>query len=259
VLYEVRDSVGWITFNRPERLNAFSIELLSGATEALDEAQRDPDVRVVVLTGSGDRAFCAGGDVKRMREHIGDGRQAYPMTNHQAAVRFTLAVNAFPKPVIASLNGVAAGAGFEVALQADFRIAADNAYFKPAALNIGLVPGDGSVFFLQRLVGYAKAAEILFTERRIGSEEALSLGLVNKVVPSAALQSATAEFAELLASRAPLALQATKMALKMSISHDLATVMQYLLLSVKDTRRTEDHQEGIAALHEKRTPKFLGR
>lgn len=257
LLRDVQGHVAWLTFNRPDSLNSFSPAMLRATRQAIEDAEHDPQIRVVVLTGAG-RAFCAGGNVKAMsndaRAHNGDQR-----SSHSLAVRLTLALNNFSKPVIASVNGVAAGAGFELALQADLRIAADTAYLKPAAIRLGLVPGDGSAFFLARLVGTAKANEILFLEQEIRAQEALRLGLFNKVVPPDNLHAETAQLAETLAAKAPLALAATKRAVKIGVSSNLESVMDYLQLAVRANRATYDHAEGIAAFKERRSPNFEGR
>lgn len=257
LLCDVEGHVAWLTFNRPDSLNSFSPAMLRAARRAIDDAEHDPQIRVVVLTGAG-RAFCAGGNVKAMSDNA-SADKSDQRNSHSLAMRLTLALNNFSKPVIASVNGVAAGAGFEVALQADLRIASDTAYLKPAALRLGLVPGDGSVFFLSRLVGTAKANEILLLEQEIRAQEALSLGLFNKVVPAGQLRAETAELAEELAAKAPLALAATKRAIKMSVSSNLETVMDYLQLAVRANRATYDHAEGIAAFRERRAANFEGR
>jgi 2-(1,2-epoxy-1,2-dihydrophenyl)acetyl-CoA isomerase len=260
VLYEATDGIGWITFNRPDRMNAFSPALLAGTWQVLERTKHDPAVRVIVITGAGDRAFCAGGDVKGMQQKLDADRTEYTaLAGHDAVVRRALTLSEYPKPVIASLNGVAAGAGFELALQADFRIAADHARLKPAALGIGLVPGNASVFYLPRLVGLAAATEIIMTERAIYAEDARKLGLVNQVVPLTELRQATAAFAAELAAKPPLAMALTKRALRLGLTRDLEVVMEYLLLAVQRTRGTEDHKEGVRAFKEKRQPMFEGR
>jgi enoyl-CoA hydratase/carnithine racemase len=257
VLYVVEDHVAWITFNRPTSLNSFSPELLTGTYRSLHRAADDPQVRVVVVTGAG-RAFSAGGNVKSMNHHVVEGTR-YPTQNHREVMRITAAIDDLDKPLIASLNGVAAGAGFELALQADLRIAADTAYLKPAALRLGLVPGDGSVYFLPRLVGAGKACEILFFEQEIHADEALRLGLFNRVVPAADLAGATRQMAAELAAKPPLALAATKRAMKMGATCNVAAVMEFLHVAVAANRTTEDHAEGLAAFRERRAPEFQGR
>ena len=262
VLCEIEEGVGWITLNRPEVLNAFSPDMLAGARKAVVDWSTDPAVRVVVITGAG-RGFCSGGNVKQMEKTVQAGQPAELGAGNPANLRpvaaLAYALHDCPKPVVASVNGVAAGAGFELALHADLRIAGAAAYLKPAALRIGMIPGDGSAFFLPHIVGYAKAAEIMFTERSISSEEALRIGLFNEVVPDGELRQATTELARELSNKAPIALQLTKKSLKLGVLHDLHEVMEYLGVAIEITRGTEDHKEGLRALREKRPPSFDGR
>jgi enoyl-CoA hydratase/carnithine racemase len=262
VLCDLDEGVGWITLNRPEVLNAFTPEMLTTAREAVLDWGGDPAVRVIVITGAG-RGFCSGGNVKQMEMTVHAGQPAELGAAHPANLRpvaaLAYALHDCPKPLIASVNGAAVGAGFELALHADLRIAAASAYLKPAALRIGMIPGDGSAFFLPHLVGYAKAAEIMFTERSISSDEALRLGLFNEVVPDAELRQATTDLARELAAKAPIALQLTKKSLKLGVLHDLHEVMEYLGVAIAITRGTEDHKEGLRALREKRPPLFEGR
>lgn len=260
--YVITDRVAWITLNRPERLNAMHPQLCRGACDLLDNARDDPDVRVVVITGAG-RAFSAGGDVKRMGDRLDESGQPPaplpPIAGYRWPGQLMVRLNDFPKPVIAAVNGVAAGAGFELALQADFRIAAETAWLKPAALAIGMVPGDGSVWALPRLVGLAKATEILLTERPIDSGQALRIGLFNEVVPAQDLRAAVTRLAAELADKPPLAIGLTKRALRTAFTQELDQVLEYLVVAMEYTRATGDHAEGVRAFRDKRPANFTGR
>jgi len=211
----------------------------------------------LVITGTG-RAFSAGGDVKSWHaQHVGDakeGRSADIVRPH----RILRALRQFDKPVIAAINGVAAGAGFEIATHCDFRIAADTARFKEAALGVGLVPGEGSVYSLTRLVGLPKALELILLEPMINAQEAERIGLVNKIVPPDQLAEAVRELATQLAQKAPIALRLTKRAIYKGIKEDLDSVLDFLAMAVAYTRNTEDHREGARAFVEKRAPVFKG-
>ncbi|MBI2861796.1 MAG: enoyl-CoA hydratase [Chloroflexi bacterium] len=256
IIYTKEDGIATITMNRPERLNAHSPDMVEGLYRALVDANQDPDIRVVVLTGTG-RAFCAGADVKGMREeHVAGVR---PRTGIYQAHSVFGAIRALDKPSIAAINGVAAGAGFETITHCDFRIASDQAWFKESAMGIGLSAGGGSVWTLPRLVGLPKALELLFLEERFDANEALRIGLVNKVVPHAQLSDEVRAWAAKLAKKPPLAVRWTKRAIYRGLEQSIDATFDYLKVTVDLSRSTDDHKEGAKAFTEKRPPVFSGR
>ncbi len=257
LLYEVEDRIATITLNRPDKLNAFTAAMIDRWARALEEAQRDPAVHAVVVTGAG-RAFCAGGDVRRM----GEGEPT-PL-DHKNALwehihRIPKTLDLMDKPVIAMVNGVAVGAGMGMALQCDIRIASEEARFSTGYVNVGLVPGDGDAFFLPRLVGIAKALELLWTGEFVDAREAERLGIVNRVVPAAALQPETYALARKIADGPQVAIRLMKRAAYQSLRLDLRTHLDLVSSHMAVVRDTEDHKEGVRAFKEKRPPKFTGR
>lgn len=253
----LRDSVDGIlrlTFNRPEALNSFNIEMKESLLAALKDAARDKSVRVLVLTGAG-RAFSAGQDLKeRSAPGVADlGTELRTRYNP-----IVLAMRRLEKPVIGAINGVAAGAGISVALACDMRIAADNASFIEVFGRVGLVPDTGSTWFLPRLVGYAKAAEMMFTTDPIDAATAERIGLVNRVVPADQLAAETNALATKLAQAAPLALALAKRGLNRALESGLEDQLEYEAQLQSIAGRSKDHQEGVAAFVEKRPARFSG-
>lgn len=267
LIFEVNGPVARITLNRPEVRNAFSDEMLRLWVEALIEAQDRQDVRAIVVTGSGS-AFCAGGDVKSMAK--GNGFLTNAEQTDQAEVvelknslwkkvhRVALTLQDVDKPVIASINGAATGAGLDMALLCDLRIAADTAMFAESYVNIGLVPGDGGAFLLPRLVGLSKALELLWTGDAFDAEEAERIGLVNKVVPEVELETATAELANKLSAGPPIAMALIKRAVFQGLNSDLRTALDSISSHMAIVTQTRDYKEGLEAFLEKRKPDFTG-
>jgi 2-(1,2-epoxy-1,2-dihydrophenyl)acetyl-CoA isomerase len=255
--YEVADRVATITLNRPEKLNPFTGPMLDAWTDALVEAQRDDGVHVVVVTGAG-RAFCAGGDVGRMGEAKGT---ALELKNElwERVHRIPKTLEAMDKPVIAMVNGLAVGAGMGMTLMCDLRIASEEARFSTGYVNVGLVPGDGDAFFLPRLVGIAKALELLWTIDFVDAREAERLGIVNKVVPAGDLKQYTWELARKIADGPQIAIRLTKRLAYQSLRLDLRTHLDLASSHMAVVRDTEDHREGVRAFKEKRPAKFTGR
>ncbi len=260
----VEDGVATLTMNRPERRNALSDPMLEGLALALREAEQADDIRCVVLTGAGG-AFCAGGDVKGMagEDRPGGRRVAGP---HEAAHNQVLsqrntsgAIHLMPKPVIASLPGAAAGAGLSLALACDLRIASEKAILTTAFGRVGFSGDYGGTWFLTQLVGPAKARELYFLPERIDAKRAESLGLVNWVVPEAALEEKTRELAQRLANGPTIAYRYMKENLNRALTADLRDCMDLEVYHHHATGRTEDHREAARAFVEKREPVFKGR
>lgn len=258
ILSESVDGVLTLTLNRPDVLNAVTDAMLAELQAAFRDAERDAAVRCIVLTGAG-RGFCAGQDLNarggaadKPGLSVGDHlRQGYnPLVRR---------IRSIEKPVIAAVNGVAAGAGANLALACDIRIASETASFVQAFVKIGLVPDSGGTLFLPMLVGMAKAAELAFTGDRIRAEECLRLGLVNQVVPADAFVETTRTLAIRLAALPTRAIGLTKRAFNRAMMPDLDTVLEYEADMQTLASRTQDNTEGVAAFLEKRPPVFTGR
>ena len=248
--------IATLTIHRPERMNAISIETVGEMMDALGRLARDEELRVLVLTGAGHRAFCAGADVADMAPR--------PAQEAGRIVRlyldYVLTLRDLPVPVIARINGVAAGGGCCTALACDIRVASESARFGFVFHNVGLTAADlGATYFLPRLVGYGKAAELLLTAELIDAPEALRIGLVNRVVPDDRLDAAVDSLAERLAAGPPKATRLTKQALNQSLDRDLASEFDFEVLAQTLCILSEDHIEGARAFREKRAPVFRGR
>lgn len=257
VLYAVERHCALITLNRPEVKNAFSAEMIRLWRGYLEEAGRDDRVRVVVVTGKGD-TFCSGGDIREMAE----GRlRSWDMKNYlwQGVHRIALTLEDLDKPVIAAINGAAMGAGLDMALMCDLRICSDRAKLAESYILLGLVPGDGGAYFLPRLVGTAKALELLLTGDLISPEEALRLGIVNRVVPHDRLREETLALAEKIADRPPQAVRMMKRAVYQSQIGTLRTHLDYISSQLALLSATADHLEAARAFLEKRAPRFQGK
>lgn len=259
VLHEARhDAVAVLVMNRPDRLNALDNELATALNDALGRIAADESVRVVVVTGAG-RAFCAGGDLGL----IGKGRatgatqQLEPLL--RAGMQAVLKMRVMPQPVIAAVNGAAAGAGMNVALAADIRIAAEKATFGQNFAKVGLFPDFGGTYFLPQLVGPAKAAELFYTGDMIDAKTALQLGIVNQVVPTAQLEGEVKTLARTIAQGPPMAIRAVKKALFGSEKEKLAAALEHEVQEQVRCYLSEDCSEGIRAFFEKRPPQFRGK
>jgi 2-(1,2-epoxy-1,2-dihydrophenyl)acetyl-CoA isomerase len=260
----VEDGVAILTMNRPERRNALSGEMLSGMEKALRDAELATDVACVVLTGAGG-AFCSGGDVKGMAEGGRRGGTPVPMDVRIHAQRVQQRATAgriyeMPKPVIASLPGPAAGAGLSLALACDLRIAAENAILTTAFARVGFSGDYGGTYFMTQLIGASKAKELYFLSDRIDAKEAERLGLVNKVVPAAALEEETLALAKRLANGATLAYRYMKENInRAATGASLGDCLDLEATHHQHTGLTEDHREAVKAFIEKREPTFKGR
>jgi 2-(1,2-epoxy-1,2-dihydrophenyl)acetyl-CoA isomerase len=246
-----------ITLNRPEKLNAFVGHMRRDLAEALEEAGSDHNVRVVVITGAG-RAFCAGGDVGFMAELIERKDTEEFSRLLGSARRVITAIRQMTKPVVASVNGPAFGAGFNLALACDLRIASTAATFSQSFAKVGLHPDWGGTYFLPRTVTTNKACEMFFLGEAIDAEEALHLGILNRVVPPEELESATRQLAERLRDAPPLAVAAAKQAVYMSHAAELEEMLRYENEAQLRCFGSHDGREGLRAWIEKRLPKFKG-
>jgi enoyl-CoA hydratase/carnithine racemase len=256
VLYEARDGVAWITLNRPERLNALTFEVYRELTDTFAALRNEDDVRAVVITGAG-RAFCSGGDVLDI---IGE-LQGRDMEGLLEFTRMTCElvrnIRALRKPVIASLNGTTAGAGACIALASDIRIASEEARIAFLFVRVGLSGADmGAAHLLPRLVGFGKATELLYTGDFVAAEEALRIGLYNRVVPAAALESETRSLAEKLARGPAFALSMTKEMLDREMDVSLDTALEWEAQAQAVCMQHPDYREAYEAFVEKREPRF---
>jgi enoyl-CoA hydratase/carnithine racemase len=246
-----------ITLNRPDRLNAFIGHMRRDLAETLEHAGSDRNVRVVIITGAG-RAFCAGGDIAFMAELMQRRDSEEFSRILGAGRRVILAIRQITKPVIASINGPASGAGFNLALACDLRIAANTATFSQSFAKVGLHPDWGGTYFLPRLVAPNKACEMFFLGETIDAAEAARLGIINRVVAPEELESATMQLAERLRAAPPIALAAAKHAVYMSQAADLEEMLRYETEAQLRCFDSEDANEGIHAFLEKRDPRFTG-
>jgi 2-(1,2-epoxy-1,2-dihydrophenyl)acetyl-CoA isomerase len=251
------DRVVTITLNRPEKLNAFAGHMRRDLAEALEEAGSDHNVRVVVITGAG-RAFCAGGDLKFTAELIERKESEEFCRLLGSARRVITAIRQMTKPVIASVNGPASGAGFNLALACDLRIASTAASFSQSFVKVGLHPDWGGPYFLPRLVAPNKACEMFFLGEAIDAQEALHLGILNRLVKPEELESATRQLAERLRDAPPIAVAAAKQAVYMSQSAELEEMLRYENDAQLRCFESHDGREGVRAFLEKREPKFKG-
>lgn len=257
ILAERRDQVITITLNRPDKLNAFAGTMREELLAALREAQRDTSCRVVVITGAG-RAFCAGGDVDFMTSLQKSGDVAAFRRLLDAGRDVVLQIATMDKPVIASINGVAAGAGCNLALACDYRIASDQAKLGATFVRIGLAPDWGGTWFLPRIAGRGAALELMMSGRMVEAEEALRIGMVDRVAAAATLAEETANLARSIAAGPPLAIAAIKRALAASERNDLAAQIELESENQLLAFGSKDAAEGMAAFFEKRTPRFRG-
>lgn len=255
VLAEKRGQVALITLNRPEVMNSFNFAMLLGLKAEIDRVRFDTDTRVVIITGAGEKAFCAGADLKE--------RATYP----EAKVRefiFTIrslfsSIETLPQPVIAAVNGVALGGGTELSLASDIRYASKSATLGLTETRLAIIPGAGGTQRLPRLIGRGRAKELIFTGRRVGADEALNLGMVNRVCEPGSLIDDCMALADEILGCGPIAIAQAKYAINAGIETDIATGMAIESNAYWLTIPTEDRLEGLAAFREKRKPVYKGK
>ncbi len=260
VLYEVSDGIATITLNRPHRRNAISVRMLELLGEHLAQADDDPQVRVILLTGAG-KGFCSGLDIKDAMSGTGIGGTGGGGTGAFLQTRNlpTVILQEIDTPVIGVLNGAAAGYGLDLALGCDLRLMASSAVLLPGFAKRGVVPESGGTWYLPRLLGWAKAAEISYLGRDIDAAEAERIGLVNRVVPDDELDATARAWAGEIAANAPLAIRAMKRLFRHGQTEDFASHSHHVLLQTMQLFATKDFQEGLLAFMEKRPPSFRGR
>ncbi len=257
ILYQTEGNIASLTINRPEAKNAFSPEMLTLWRQFIEEAKADDNARVIIVTGKGD-TFCSGGDIREMAE----GRiRSWDMKKFlwEGAHRIIFALEDLDKPIIAAINGAAMGAGLDMAIMCDLRVCSDRAKLSESYILMGLAPGDGGAYFLPRLIGVGKALELLLTGDVLSPQEALGIGLVNRVVPHDRLMEETMILAEKIASKPPLAIRMMKRAVYQAQTSTLRSHLDYISSQLALLSETEDHQEAARSFLGKRKPVFVGK
>ena len=255
VLFEVEGHIGYVTVNRPDVLNCFNYDTLRELQEAVDSIHVDPEVRVVIFTGAGQKAFSAGADLKERKTL----NEAEVRRNVKAIRDVFNSIAALPQPTIAAVNGYALGGGFEWLLSCDFAIAVEGVSMGLTETSWAIIPGAGGTQRLPRLIGEMKAKELIFTAKKISSEEALELGIVLKVVPQEELSDVCKQFATSIMKNGPVALKQAKYAIVQGMNTDLQTGLAIESKAYELTIPTEDRIEALNAFSEKRNPQFSGR
>ena len=257
LLIDVADGIGCLTLNRPDKYNAFTSEMLASLQAALDDFEARDDVAVVILTGAG-KGFCSGGDIGGM----GAGSEVRP---HMTKQRIWQEIQGFPKrlarfekPIIAAVNGAAVGGGMDLALACDIRVAGERARFAETYAKIGLLPGGGGAYFLPRIVGKARALELLWTADFIDAATALEIGLVNHVHPQDRLMEEARGLAARIAAMPPLSVRLIKRTVDQSLRSDMDTAFDLVSSHIAIARSGPDHAEAIAAYREKRAGRYVG-
>jgi enoyl-CoA hydratase len=255
ILLDVRQNIAFITINREDALNAFNFETLKELQDAVELVRVNPDVRIVIFTGAGDKAFSVGADLKERKTLSTEEvkRNIYKINE------VFNAIDTLPQPTIALMNGYAFGGGMELALACDFRIIAEKTLLGLTETSLAIIPGAGGTQRLPRLIGQAKALELILTARRVPSEEAYQFGLVNQVVARERLLESGVEWANLILQNGPVGVQQAKFAIKQGMNVDLATGLQIERKAYEVTIPTEDRIEALQAFSEKRKPVFQGK
>jgi enoyl-CoA hydratase len=257
ILQSVADGVGIITFNNPEKRNAMSLEMWEGLGSALVELRDDPDVRVVILAGAGDKAFVSGADISQFEKTRHNAEASEEYSKRSAAQRALLAD--YPKPTIACIRGFCLGGGMQVAMLTDMRFASDNSQFGIPAAKLGIAYGYDGLKHLVSLVGPSWARLIMYTGMRIDAAEALRIGLVDRVLPDTELWGGTMEIARTISGNAPLAIKAAKLTIAQVLKDESQRDMDAIKEIGRACMDSEDFREGRTAFMEKRKPRFKGR
>ncbi|MBA7646703.1 Short-chain-enoyl-CoA hydratase [subsurface metagenome] len=255
ILYEKENGIGVVCINRPQVLNVQNSEMFSELYQVFNEISTDNEVRVVIITGTGDKAFVAGTDITEMKS-----RSSLEIRDFAIAARkANEAIYNLGKPVIAAINGFALGGGLELAMVCDLRICSENAKFGQPEINLGIIPGGGGTQRLTRLVGMTKAKELLFTGDTIDAQTAVDIGLVNKVVPNGKLMDEAKALAQKLLDKGAVALRLAKTAINTGANMVLSSALDFEADCFATCFSTEDQKEGMSAFLEKRKPQFKGR
>ncbi len=258
IIYTSENGIATMTLNRPDKMNAFSPGMQDSMYRVVENASQDKAVRVLIITGAG-RAFCSGADVRSLAASSDrPGNQERPVETVSGRVNLHVLMQRCEKPIIAAINGVAVGAGLDLAMACDIRIASDTARFAELYIRRGMLPAAGGTYFLPRLVGIDRACQLIWTGDMIDAREAERIGLVTTVVPHEDLEMATRELAEKLAKAAPLAIQRAKRAIYAGLDMDLESTMKYVQPLIGEIQQSADHKEGTRAFLEKREPVFRG-
>ena len=258
VLLDMRGPAAWVTLNRPHELNALSLPVMERLADILDTTEADPAVRCLVITGAG-RAFCAGADLKFIHDLPPGGRDAATMAFLRQASELMCRVEAFPKPVIAAVNGIATAGGLELVLCCDLVIAAESARLGDGHANFGLLPGAGASARLPRRIGLVRAKRLFFTGELLPAADLIAAGLVNSVVPAAELGAAVQRLAETMAAKSPIGLRRMKELANAAVEMTQEAALRQELTVNEAYARTFDRNEGLAAFNERRPPVFQGR
>ena len=254
IVYEVKDGIATITFNRPKSLNALNSALLAEFSHALDDVAANDNIRVLILTGAGDKSFVAGADISELATFDSLKAKVFARSGHDIINKLQL----LPIAVIAAVNGFALGGGTEIAIACDFIYASENAKFGQPEINLGVIPGFGGTQRLPRLIGTNMAKEMIFTGKMISAEEALHLGLANKIVPQDKLMEEVLKTAGTIASKGKASLRAAKQAINNGMNVDLATGCCVEIDAFSLCYASSDAKEGTSAFLEKRKPEFKG-
>jgi len=256
IIYEKKDRIGYITFNRPEILNAMDMEMVSEIGKAIEEIEKDNEVGAVIMTGAG-RAFLAGGDINWLLKGTEVPFELY--LQHDQIMRLLLRLERLPKPVIAAINGYALGGGAEMITGCDIRIAAENAKIGFPEVTLGIMPGAGGTARLPRLIGKGRALELELTGEPIDAQEAYRIGLVNKVVPEGETVKAAEEMARKILKNAPQAVWQIKNAIQIGVDMSTEGASEYCQKNTMMTLASKDGAEGLRAFTEKRSPRWQGK
>ena len=258
---EDRGNVRWLKLNRPEVMNAITGEMLAQLNDELKRADDDPRVRVLVLTGAG-RGFCSGLDLKQAAagEGIGGAGLASAGARHHSTREIcTVTLQRMDTPVIAAINGPAAGYGLDLALGCDIRLMSDAAILMPGFAKMGVIPESGGTWYLPRLLGWAKACEVSMLGENLSAAQSEEYGLVNRAVPASDFEATVTEWSEKIASNAPLAIQEMKRLFRHGLTQDFESHSHHVLLSVINLFKSEDFREGVQSFVQRRPPQFKGR